>query len=260
MGHAKEEEEGGAFSDASEAAWSATVFFGLGLVGVTLAVSSIHLLAVGALRGPVVVLPVIGVVCLAAGLLARRGTRRVIVAALLVASLVLLGNLGHLVDTLGLPSSPWDFVPNLAAAVGICLAIVAAVAHLLRREATAAGQRRVRAVGLGLVAAGAIASLALAAATPTGLPPEAVIVDTIGNEFSPMSVSVVAGDVVGVRNLDPYGHTFTVEALGIDLGIAGDATASVETDSATPAGSYQVICVLHPGIMTGTLTVTAGSG
>lgn len=247
-------------SSASAGSWSSTVSFGLVLVGLTLAVSSVHLLVVGTLRGRAVVVPLIGAVCLATGVVSLRGTRRTMVVALLVAGLVLLGNLRHLAVTLGLPASPWDFVPNLAAVVGLGLAILAAVASLRHREDAPAVQRRVRGMGLGIIAVGISASLALAATAPAALPPGAVVVETVDNEFSPSSVSVAAGGVVGVRNLDAYGHTFTVESLGIDVRVAGDGTGSVEIDPGTPPGTYQVTCVLHPGLMRATLTVTDGSG
>ncbi len=237
-------------------AWATTTAFGLALVGATLLVSSAHLLLVDALRGPVVVLPAIGVVCLGAALLARRGTRRSLLAALVVALLVLLANLGHLVDTLGLPASPWDFVPNLAAAVGLAVAIPSAIAALRGRHAASGAQRTIAGGALAVVALGTAASLVLAAGAGDDAPAGAVVVETVDNEFAPTDVAVAGGDVVALRNLDPYGHTFTVEALGVDLGVAGDDTATVTIPPSAAAGSHAVTCVLHPEIMVGTLTVT----
>lgn len=236
--------------------WAATVAFGLVLVGVTLLVSAAHLLIVGALAGPVLVLPVIGLVCLATGLLAKRGTRAALATALVVAVLVLLGNVGHLVDTLGLPSSPWDFVPNLAGLIGLLVAIPGAVAGLRMRSTTDVLQHRVRFGALVALVVGAAASLALSRLGAEELPPDAVAVTTEANAYTPDVVEVSPGDVLGVRNLDAYGHTFTVVDLDIDVGLAGGSTATIDVGPATPPGRYEVTCILHPKIMVATLVVT----
>lgn len=237
--------------------WAITTAFGLVLVGVTVLVSAAHLLVVGALAGPVLVLPVIGLVCLVSGLLALRGTRGALLVALVVAVFVLLGNLGHLVDTLGLPASPWDFVPNLAALIGLLVAIPGAVAGLRTRSTTDVLQHRVRLGALVALAVGAAASLALSSLVDSdALPSDAVAVTTEANTYVPDVVEVSPGDVLGVRNLDAYGHTFTVVDLDIDTGLAGGSTANIEVDPGTPLGRYEVTCVLHPEIMVATLVVT----
>ena len=237
--------------------WATTAAFGLLLVGGTLLVSSTHLLTVGALAGPVLVLPVVAAICLVAGLLARRGTRTGLVTALVVAVLALLGNLGHLVDTLGLPASPWDFVPNLAAAIGLLIAIPAAIAGLRHRPTPEPVQRRVRLGALGTVALGTLLSVGLSVTSSTSLPPDALAVEMLDNAYAPGVIEVTAGDVIGLRNLDAYGHTFTVVDLGIDVGLPGDSLGTVQVDSSTPPASYEVTCVLHPRIMVATLDVTA---
>lgn len=237
-------------------AWATTTAFGLLLTGITLLASSVHLLVVGAFAGPVVVLPVIGVVCAVTGILARRAGRRGLMAALVLSVLVLLGNLGHMADTLRLPASPWDFVPNLAAGMGLVLAATAAVAGLRRRSVTATTERRLRAGTLAVLTVGTATSLGLALGTAAALPADAVVVTTTDNAYAPDAVEVVAGDVVGVDNRDAYGHTFTVTDLDLDVGVAGGATATVPIDADTPPGTYEITCVLHPGIMEATLSVT----
>lgn len=240
-----------------ERAWATLTAFGLLLVGITLLLSSAHLVVVGAFAGPVVVLPVIGTVCAVTGALARGGSRRALVAALVVSVLVLLGNLGHLVDTLRLPGSPWDFVPNLAAGIGIVVALAAAVAGLRRAPTTAAATRRVQVAALVVIGLGTVTSIGLALVSTASLPADAVVVTTADNAYSPAAVEVAPGDVIGVRNRDGYGHTFTVDDLGLDVGVPGGSAATVPIDAGVSAGTYEVTCVLHPGIMVATLIVAA---
>ena len=256
MDATRKEQEPAATDSLDRQRWAATAAFGLVLVGVTLLASAAHLLVVGALAGPVLVLPVIGLICLVTGLLAKRGTRAALVTALVVAVLVLLGNVGHLADTLGLPASPWDFIPNLAALIGLLVAIPGAAAGLRTRSTTDRLQHRVRLGSLVALVVGAVASLALSLVGGEALPPDAVAVTTEANAYAPNVVEVSAGDVLGVRNLDAYGHTFTVVDLDIDAGVAGGSTATIEVGPGTPPGRYEVTCVLHPEIMVATLVVS----
>ncbi len=236
--------------------WATTTAFALMLIGVTLLVSTAHLVAVEALAGPVLVLPVLAVICLATGLLARQGRRTGFIAALVVATLALLGNLGHLVDTLALPASPWDFIPNLAAAIGLLIAIPATIGGLRGLATTRKAHHRVRVGALVVVAVATVVSVGLSLGGTATLPADAVVVATEDNAYKPAVVEMTAGDTIGLRNLDAYGHTFTVVALDIDVGLAGDSTATVQVDASTPPGTYEVTCVLHPQIMMATLTVT----
>jgi plastocyanin len=237
--------------------WSVTLAVGLAALGLTLLVSSAHLLAVDALAGPVLVLPALGTVSLVLAAAVRRGGRRAAIAALVFAVLVTLGNLGHLADTLRLPDSAWDFIPNLVAAVALLLVLPAAVARVAGASSSIATQRRLWMAAGTVVVIGAAVSLTMTVADPAvgvdraGLP----VVETADNDYMPGELTVTAGSDLVLDNRDGYAHTFTVEALGIDVHVAGDREALVAVPAAAATGSYEVICILHPGIMTATLVV-----
>lgn len=237
--------------------WSVTLAIGLAALGLTLLVSSAHLLAVGALAGPVLVLPVLGTVSLLLAAAVRRDGRRAAIAALLFGVLITLGNLGHLADTLRLPDSAWDFIPNLVAAVALLLVLPAAVARVAGAASSLTLQRRLRLAAGVVVLVGATVSLTMSVADPAvgvdraGRP----VVETADNDYLPGELTVTAGSDLVLDNRDGYAHTFTVEALGIDVHVAGDREALVPVPAAAATGSYDVICVLHPGIMTATLVV-----
>lgn len=238
-------------------AWAATMVFGLVLLGTTLVVKSTHSAVVGTLAGPELVLPVIGVSSLLLAWPARHGGRRTTIGVLVFTTLVLLANLRHLVRTLRLPDSAIDFVPNLVAAACLAVIIGSAVAILRGRGATPDGQRRLRMVTLGFLAAGALASIAATVAASGPVPgTEAMpLVETVGNDYVPTRASFAPDEQLVFRNADAYAHTFTVIELGIDVHVPGNAEAIVTIPGDVRVGSYPVICVLHPGLMDATLTI-----
>lgn len=91
-------------------------------------------------------------------------------------------------------------------------------------------------------------------APPTG-GGDAITVTASGFEFQPDSLAVPAGESVPVTftNEDEAAHTFTVEALGVD--IAAGAGETSEGELTADAGEYEWFCRIHP-TMTGTLTAS----
>ena len=73
--------------------------------------------------------------------------------------------------------------------------------------------------------------------------------------FAPTELRVPAGEVTFfVDNLDPVGHTFTVDALGLDAAVAGTTAVRVTADAAP--GEYRYVCSLEGhDQMVGTLVV-----
>lgn len=81
--------------------------------------------------------------------------------------------------------------------------------------------------------------------------------------FAPEDVQIPANQIVLLRlsNTDPEPHTFTVDALGIDVEVASGKTAEVWLEA--PAGTYPVYCRPHSDVsgdepegMVGTLTAS----
>lgn len=74
-------------------------------------------------------------------------------------------------------------------------------------------------------------------------------------EWDPVSVEAAAGTVgFHIENKDPIRHTFTIEALDIDLELPASTDRRIEF--VAPAGSYDFICSV-PGHenMTGTIVI-----
>jgi plastocyanin len=74
-------------------------------------------------------------------------------------------------------------------------------------------------------------------------------------QFLPGSFTAAAGTAVFIENQDPTRHTFTIEALGIDVELPANTARRVEIPA--PAGTYEVICAV-PGHdnMKATLTIS----
>lgn len=184
--------------------------------------------------------------------------------------LVLLGLLFIDVAAFMLPAA----VSNLAAGEAIGgIALPASLtgmslAGLIAVVAAAVERRRGRTAGRGpvVVAVGTVVVVAIAvAAAAVAGPPRAAVAE--GSQqltlqaaraaFSATSLAASPGQVtVSLANHDLFWHTFTIQQLGVDLGVPVGGTRSV-TFTATP-GTYKFVCTV-PGHeaagMRGTLTV-----
>ncbi|MDY6778878.1 MAG: cupredoxin domain-containing protein [Candidatus Nanohaloarchaea archaeon] len=65
------------------------------------------------------------------------------------------------------------------------------------------------------------------------------------------SPSVQPGTVIRFVNRDSYGHTVTIKTQGIDKQVGGGESVTLRFNK---AGSYQIVCTIHPGMQT-TVTV-----
>jgi plastocyanin len=184
--------------------------------------------------------------------------------------LVLLGLLFIDVAAFMLPAA----VSNVAAGEaigGIALPASLAgmsLAGLIAAVAAAVGRRRGRTPGVGpaVVAAGTVVVVAIAlAAAAVARPPRAAVAEgsqqltlqAAGAAFSATSLAASSGRVtVSLANHDLFWHTFTIERLGVDLGVPVGGTRSVTFTA--PPGTYKFTCTV-PGHeaagMRGTLTV-----
>lgn len=175
----------------------------------------------------------------------------------------LLGALAGLATGMGLfwtafglatPGSFFDFVPGVLVVPGVLLAIVSSIAAFVahRRNhlsATAvAGERGwIRAV-LAVVAALAVVSGILTATsrkTVADATAAALTVRQSDFEFDQPEYRVTGGSQVLVRNDDPFLHTFTVDALGIDRALTPGSEILVTIPART--GTYILYCRPHTG-------------
>lgn len=87
------------------------------------------------------------------------------------------------------------------------------------------------------------------------LPASAPHVAMIDNEFDPSTISAPAGQTVSIhlQNEGDNSHTFTSEALDVDVTVESGQSEIVDVD--VPDGATEFVCRFHGSSgMTGTLT------
>ena len=172
-----------------------------------------------------------------------------IVIALLIAMLLFWTAFG-----LAAPSSFFDFVPALLVLPGALLALGSSIAALVSRSRgseAGAGERRaalaiVTLVGV-LGGVSAVLTLTGRDTVPDSVADAAdVAVDMKDFEFDEDAYEVPAGGTIFVKNEDPFVHTFTVDALGIDVDLGPGDEKIVEIPSEVDGSStYVLYCDPH---------------
>lgn len=196
----------------------------------------------------------VGAVLAFAGALLMRSRRTPVRALGLVVALLVGMMLFWTAFGLASPDSFFDFVPGLLVIPGALTAIVAGIAAIRAQRRgdvvrrAGGGERKVMAVGAGLIGLLAVASAAL---TLTGrdtvdAADADVTIAMSDFEFETDSAQVVMepGDVVLVRNDDPFLHTFTIEELGIDV-VLGPGSEELVTIPEDGSGEYVLYCEPH---------------
>ena len=193
--------------------------------------------------------PFIIVPWVAAFLVWRFGTWAKIVA--IVVALAGLATLFWTAFGLAYPSSFFDFVPGLLVIPGAIIAIVGSIAGMVanRRGHLVAGREggERRAIGIVVAVVGVLAVvsavLSVSSRSNVTTTDAAAQVEMKNFEFDQASYSAPGGASVGVRNEDPFAHTFTIDELGIDIHLGpGDG---VVVDLPAQAGTYVLYCTLH---------------
>ncbi len=185
-----------------------------------------------------------------------RGERRALgLAVALFGILAVVGNIEVILDELRNPESAPAFILNLLSLVGVSLAVVGGLSAFWRRPSHPI---RTIAVGAaGVFIAGSVASVAIAANTPSDVAlPGDVQVTAHQVMWAPEEIEITASDTgLWVDNRDGIRHTFTIPQLGVDVEVPALKARRIELDAAP--GGYQIICTV-PGheSMTGTLTIT----
>jgi plastocyanin len=196
----------------------------------------------------------VGAVLAFAGALLLRSRRTVarvlgLIVALLVGMMLFWTAFG-----LATPDSFFDFVPGVLVIPGALTAIVAGIAAIRAQRrgdlvpSSGAGERKAMTVGAALIVVLAVASAAL---TLTGRDTvdaaEADVTIAMSDfefEADGSEIALSAGDVVLVRNDDPFHHTFTIEELDIDLDM-GPGSEELVTIPDDASGGYVLYCEPH---------------
>ena len=185
------------------------------------------------------------------------GERRVLGLVVAVfGTLAVAGNLEIILDDLRNPESAPAFVLVLLSLVGVSLAVVGGLSAFLRRSSH--GIRTLAVGAAGVFIAGTVASVAIAATTPTDVAlPGDVQVTARQVMWAPEEIELsTSATGLWIDNQDGIRHTFTIPQLGIDVEVPALKARRIELDAAP--GEYQIICTV-PGheAMTGTLTISS---
>lgn len=150
------------------------------------------------------------------------------------------------------PGSFFDFVPGILVIPGALIAIVSLLASLVASKrgrkgvAAVGGERAAIRVVVGLVTILALVSGVLTYTGRSSVADAAAADQTVqakNSEFEPKALSVEGGDSILVRNDDPFLHTFTIEALGIDESLTPGDVILVEVPD--KPGTYTLYCRPH---------------
>jgi plastocyanin len=153
------------------------------------------------------------------------------------------------------PDSFFDFVPGVLVVPGTLVTLVAGIASVRSPKrggasvATAeGGERKAMAVvlaGVGLLAA--VSAVLTVSAKDSVSDADAakadVVVDLKDFEYDQDSYDALGGGTVLVKNSDPFLHTFTIDALGVDVEMSPGSERLI-TIPAKP-GTYVVYCRPH---------------
>jgi plastocyanin len=185
-------------------------------------------------------------------------TGRGVVAALVVSVFALLlfavGEVLGGLPALGHPESFSDFVPALMRAAGSVMALTGSVVTLRQarrdpptlRSGTKNERRLVRlgAVGLGVLAVLSGVSTYTRNAS-IDAPPGALVVETRGDEFYPSDLKLEPGRrQVLVVNRDSYAHTFSVDALDVDVYVGPRADRLLTIEVPGREGTHELYCAV----------------
>lgn len=205
----------------------------------------------GAVIPPVLV---IGLIFLVFSFFLNGDRRRLGLAYSIVTAIAFLGNVPVIVDDLVRVDSAPTFILTLVSLLAAVVAVVAGLGAFFRWATTPI--RGVLIAAVSLLAVGAVVSVFASANTTNDVALDGdVTVVAQSVKFNPEAVMVgESASGVWIDNKDGIYHTFTIEALGIDVEIP--ALKSRRVDLTAPPGTYEYICTIagHES-MTGVLVV-----
>ncbi len=201
----------------------------------------------------------IGVATLVAlGLLRfRGGTLGRVLLGLLFADVAFFMGAAAFTNLVGRADAVATIGPGALSAIALP-GLAAGVAGFVRRARAWEASRSPSAVAVFVAAAFATltATSIFTAAAATAAGPDVLRLETKNVSFSAADLSAPAGTItVRVANRDLFWHTFTIDALGVDLRVPVGGEQQL-TFAARP-GTYPYYCAIpgHSAVMHGTLTV-----
>jgi plastocyanin len=188
----------------------------------------------------------------------RRGTLGVVALALLFFDVAIwtvletASNLGQHRDLLSLA------IPAALAATGLAGLIAAGAVASGRAARTTPWARNVGGAAIALVVLVLILGLVIGQSAGSAAQPGSLALRTKDAKFSQTELSAPAGEItVSLSNGDLFWHTFTIDALGVNVPIPTGGERSVTFRA--PPGTYTYYCAIpgHAALagMRGTLTV-----
>ena len=199
---------------------------------------------------------IFGIIPLIVGFVGRRFPRRAgPITVLVVMALMILINVETIIQDIAHPESFWNFaIFGITALTLAVVGLVAAIATLRSRGDNPA-PRVAYAAGAVIVAAVVVSGIAT-----LGLEDDVSVAGDLrvvaeDAEFSPVAVSGSGGVGVFIENKDPIRHTFSIDALDLEVEIPGSTDRRVEISA--PAGTYEFFCaVVGHDDMKGTITIS----
>lgn len=147
------------------------------------------------------------------------------------------------------PASVVEFTAGTAYVLGVVMMLYGGIASLVRRadvrDETPRTEMLLDRTVLGVVVLAFVISLPLWLANRTTVDAAAAadLPEVTAANFAFEDVTAAAGGQLVVRNQDPFAHTFTIDALGIDVELLPGSAAIV--DLPDTAGTYTYYCIPH---------------
>ena len=155
------------------------------------------------------------------------------------------------------PASFFDFIPGVLVVPGVLITLVAGIASIRSRKrgridsgAAEAGEARaifgvLTALGVLAVISAVLTVSGKESVSDTDAATADVVIDLKDFEFDEASYDAAPGSTILVKNSDPFLHTFTIDALDIDVEITTGSEKLITVPS--EAGTYILYCRPHTG-------------
>lgn len=196
---------------------------------------------------------VIGLIAAVFASVLRGGRRKTALGGAVFALMALFGNLPGVIDELSNPESTPAFILTTLVTVGGILMTVGGIGVFFGWDGAPVRMLGIGAAGLTVtLAAFSFVAGALTESADQASADVPVTLEQIA--FQPSTVSVAETGTLWIDNRDGIRHTFTVEALGLDLEVPALKARQLAVTGAP--GTYDVICAV-PGheSMTATLVI-----
>lgn len=184
-----------------------------------------------------------------------RQTKGPVILLLITHALHFILGLPFIAPTLAVPASAGDFIVNVALLLAGLTGFAAAIRVLLRRPGSADAPRNLGRGAVALFVVAAVFSVYSMLRYEDAASQEGDLRLTTENlEFSETVLETQGGEVsVHLENADDTVHTFTIDELGVNLGVP--ASGSGRTTFEAERGRYEFYCAPHREDMKGILYV-----